>query len=445
MCSVNQHHLRRSHLHHNQGGRSAIDSNFSQSVPRRNLNDRATIGWLLCGTPSDTGGFFWGCSACGAAAPLTLAFTPSPGNDLPLDAAIREARRAYALFSAIGIAAASRPPTPLDAAPRFGSAVHLKNEAFSLTGSHKDRYHAIASRVAALFGARGIVASSTGNHGVSAAAHAAAAGLPAVVFCHPKAPAGLLRAIGAFGGIAVQVPPDAQRNALVSLVEDGWFPATSMDPALSGAGNPFGAEGYKETAYETVTQLGRMPEAFFIPTAGGDTFYGIMKGFAELAELSGAAMPVVFSVQPEGANALSRSVSAGRQVTVDYPASIALSLSDQKTGRHAMVAIEQWGGQTLDVAEEAIRAAIIDLARMGIYTDPASAASLAGYRLAVATGRLDADAAAVLLLTSSGFKWPDAMAQVFPAGAVQSIDQLRHRLAQMDPSASRTMAPTMVG
>ena len=54
-----------------------------------------------------------------------------------------------------------------------------------------------------------------------------------------------------------------------------------MDPALSGAGNPFGAEGYKETAYETVAQLGRMPEAFFIPTAGGDTFYGIMKGFAE--------------------------------------------------------------------------------------------------------------------------------------------------------------------
>jgi threonine synthase len=216
-----------------------------------------------------------------------------------------------------------------------------------------------------------------------------------------------------------------------------------MDPALSGAGNPFGVEGYKEAAYETVAQLGRMPEAFFIPTAGGDTYFGIMKGFAELATLSGAAMPVVFSVQPEDANALSRSVAAGRQVTIEHPASIALSLSDPQTGRHAMVAMQKWGGQALDVAEDAIRRAIVDLAGAGIYTDPASAAALAGYRLAVATGRLDADATAVLFLTSSGFKWPDAMAKVFPAGAVQNVDQLHQRLAQMNNPISHTTAPAI--
>ena len=55
-----------------------------------------------------------------------------------------------------------------------------------------------------------------------------------------------------------------------------------MDPTLSGAGNPFGAEGYKAIAYETVDQLGTMPDVVFIPTAGGDTYYGITKGFAEL-------------------------------------------------------------------------------------------------------------------------------------------------------------------
>jgi threonine synthase len=422
-------------------GRSTINNKRAQRVPRRNLNGRATIVCLLCGIALETDDLFWGCSACGVAAPLTFTFTASPQENLPLDAAVKEARRVYSLVSALGIEAPTRLPTPLDAAPRFGSGVHLKNEAFSLTSSHKDRYHAVASRVAPHFGARGIVASSTGNHGVSAAAHAAVAGLPAVVFCHPEAPAGLLRAIGAFGGIAAQMPPDPQRNALLSLVADGWFPATSMDPALSGAGNPFGVEGYKEAAYETVAQLGRIPEAFFIPTAGGDTYFGIMKGFAELAALSGAAMPVGFSVQPEDANALSQSVAAGRQVTIDHPTSIALSLSDPQTGRHAMVAMQKWGGQALDVAEDAIRRAIVDLAGTGIYTDPASAAALAGYRLAVATGRLDAEATAVLFLTSSGFKWPDAMADVFPAGAVQNVDQLHHRLAQIDTPISHTMAP----
>jgi threonine synthase len=376
------------------------------------------------------------------AAPLALSFTPSPRQHLALDAAIREARRSYALSSALGIEMPSRSATPLDPAPRFGSAVHLKNEAFSLTGSHKDRYHAIAARVAAHLGARGVVTSSTGNHGVSAAAHAAAAGLPSIVFCHPRAPEGLLRAIGACGGIAAQLPPHEQREALVSLVADGWFPATSMDPALTGAGNPFGVEGYKETAYETVAQLGRMPGAFFIPTAGGDTYFGVMQGFAELASLSGTAMPVVFAVQPEGANPLSRSLAAGRQITVDQPASIALSLSDQQTGRQAMVAADRWGGQAIDVTEDAIHRAIADLAGMGVYTDPASAAALAGYRHTVASGHLAPDATAVLLLTSSGFKWPDEMAAVFPAGAVQSVPHLRRRLAQRNPPTSQTLNPT---
>ena len=351
-----------------------------------------------------------------------------------------EARRHFAPFSPTA-GAFSRPPTPLDPAPRLSRGVYLKNEAFSLTSSHKDRYNAVAAKVARLLGSRGMVASSTGNHGVSAAAHAAAAGLPSVVFCHPEAPAGLLRAIGAVRGLAAQLEPDAQRAALVALVEDGWFPATSMDPALSGAANPFGAEGYKVTAYETVEQLGTMPDAVFIPTAGGDTYYGITKGFAEVAELSGVPMPVVFALQPEGANPLSRSLTIGHQVTLERPASIALSIADPRTGRHAMVAVARWGGHALDVAETAIREAIADLAGIGIYADPASAAALAGYRKAIETGAIAPHAKAVLVLTSSGFKWPDAMAAVFPADAVHSVDELQHRLAASIGSTERVSSP----
>ncbi len=367
---------------------------------------------------------------------MTLVYEPAPRRDLGLAEAITEARQHFAPFAPTA-GAFSRPPTPLDPAPRLGRGVYLKNEAFSLTSSHKDRYNAVAAKVARLLGSRGMVASSTGNHGVSAAAHAAAAGLPSVVFCHPEAPAGLLRAIGAVRGVAAQLEPGAQRAALVALVEDGWFPATSMDPTLSGAANPFGAEGYKVTAYETVEQLGTMPDAVFIPTAGGDTYYGITKGFAEVAELSGAPMPVVFALQPEGANPLSRSLTAGRQITLERPASIALSIADPRTGRQAMVAVERWGGHSLDVAEAAIRAAIADLAGIGIYADPASAAALAGYRQAIETGAIAPHAKAVLLLTSSGFKWPDAMAAVFPAGAVHSVDELQHRLAARAGSTER--------
>jgi threonine synthase len=321
--------------------------------------------------------------------------------------------------------------TPLAAAPELGPRVSLKHEAFSLTASHKDRYHAVAAPVARLLGSPGVVASSTGNHGVSAAAHAAAHGMSAVIFCHVGAPPGLLRAIAAFGGVAVQLDADAQRTALVALVNDGWFPATSLDPSLTGAGNPFGAEGYKTVAYEIAEQLGAMPDAVFIPTAGGDTYFGIMKGFSELAQLLSAPMPAGFAIQPEGANALSRSLAAGQPVAVANPQSIALSLSDRETGRHAIGAIDRWGGRVVDVSETEIRDALVTLAEMGIYSDPASAAALAGYRRAVKRGVLPPDASAVLLLTSSGFKWPDAMAEVFPAQSLRSVVELQEHLSQL--------------
>jgi threonine synthase len=383
---------------------------------------------LLCGRAAAADDLFWGCGACGVSAPLTVADPPPQLTGLMVGDAVREARCTFSRgFAGIDIRAPMS--TPMTAAPTFGAGVFLKHEAFSLTGSHKDRFHAVAARVALALGARGIVASSTGNHGVSAAAHAAAAGLPAVVFCHPEAPAGLLRAIGAFGGEAAQLDSVAQREELIALVREGWFPATSMDPALSGAANPFAVEGYKAIACETVEQLGRLPEAVFIPTAGGDTLYGVMKGFAELAALCGAPMPTVFAVQPEGASSLSQSLTAGTQVAVAEPHSIALSIADPRSGRHAMIAIARWGGGVLDVAEAAIETAMIDLARIGVYIDPASAAALAGYRLAVARGDIAADALSVLLLTSSGFKWPDAMAAVFPSGAVRDAAELRRRLA----------------
>lgn len=401
------------------------------------LNRHAGIVCLVCNNAAVPDSPFWGCTACGIAAPLALAYPDVPPVNGGLSAAVAAARSAFAVFASPGTRVVPQVVTPLAAHSQLGPRVYLKHEAFGLTGSHKDRYHAVVAPVARLLGAPGVVASSTGNHGVSAAAHAAAHGLGAVIFCHADAPPGLLRAIAAFGGIAAQLDPGAQRDALVALVNDGWFPATSLDPALTGAGNPFGAEGYKAVAYEIAEQLGELPDSVFIPTAGGDTYFGIMKGFSELAQLSGAPIPVGFAIQPEGANALSQSVAAGHPVTVADPQSIALSLADPETGRHAIGAIERWGGRVLDVSESEIRTALVTLAGTGVYSDPASAAALAGYRRAVALGAVSADKSAVVLLTSTGFKWPDAMAEVFPARVARSVDELQVQLSHLP---TRTVA-----
>ncbi|MDQ3413161.1 MAG: PLP-dependent lyase/thiolase, partial [Chloroflexota bacterium] len=108
------------------------------------LAGRARLACLECGRAAEPDDLFWGCRARGLAAPLELVYRPSAKAGLGLTAAAREARRAYTPFAADGERAPS-PPTPLAPAPRFGPGVWLKHEACSLTGSHKDRFHAVTA------------------------------------------------------------------------------------------------------------------------------------------------------------------------------------------------------------------------------------------------------------------------------------------------------------
>ena len=210
-----------------------------------------------------------------------------------------------------------------------------------------------------------------------------------------------------------------------------------MDPALSGAGNPYCAEGYKEIAYEVIEQLGRMPATVIVPTAGGDTLYGIAKGLLEISALTGSPLPKLIAVQPLRANTLSRSAAAGRPVTLESADSIALSLSDRRVGRQALVALRRTNGIATDVEESEIATAVRDLALAGFWAEPASAAGLAGYRVASRDGLIDASGPTVIVLTASGFKWPDAMARVVELDSVRSRAELWHRLDLLTSGDSR--------
>ena len=75
-----------------------------------------------------------------------------------------------------------RTVTPLVSVPD-DPATLLKLESRNPTGSHEDRFHMICAAIARPRGAPGVFTTSTGNHGVSCAAHAAAEKIPCVVLC----------------------------------------------------------------------------------------------------------------------------------------------------------------------------------------------------------------------------------------------------------------------
>jgi threonine synthase len=363
-----------------------------------------------CGRLTPPGLTWWGCRECGG--PLEVVYPDPAVPALAIPPGLRT-----------DLAAVPTPLVRLDGDPRTLLKLELRNP----TGSHKDRFHAVTSAVARLADAPGVVTTSTGNHGVSCAAHAARDGLRCVVLSTQDLPRALAWQIAGHGAHLARLGDEDRRTALVELVRHGWVPATSSDPALTGAGNPYGADGYRAIADEVLEDLGRLPSAVFVPVASGDTLLGVMRGFVAAAERSGDAPPLIVSCQPDGAATISRSLAAGHPVAVEDARSIARSTADQSSGRLAIRAVREQG-VAVTVPDAEIAQATRELAAGGLYVETSSALALAGARRARAAGVVAPDALGVALLTAVGRGWTED-ADVFAEPRwLSSIDDLREAL-----------------
>jgi threonine synthase len=401
-------------------------------------NPSARLVCMTCGHKSEIEPRYTGCSECADHGPIEVVYAPLARNG-QLSNPESTARAAAALLQDCQpidrghLVDLGHGRTPLLNVPTLGAGVWLKNETVSATWSHKDRSNMISASAAKLFGAPGLVATSTGNHGASAAAYAAAAGIRSIVFCHPQAPPATVRMMRAFGGIPVKIDPEQQRKWVASLVDAGWLPSTSMDPRLAVRSNPYGVEGYKLIAYEILEQMGRTPGAVFIPSASGDTAYGILKGFREVTELTGFKTPRIVAAQPEGARALVLSLEAGHPVKVSAPDTIALSVGDAETGRPIIDALISSDGRAVAVSDDSIKRAVLDLGRVGVYAEPAGAVGLAAYRESVRQKAIGESEEVVLIVTASGAKWPEAMSQIVDDRVVTSTAELSRELQAYGP------------
>jgi threonine synthase len=288
--------------------------------------------------------------------------------------------------------------------PRTADAF-LKLEMANPTGSYKDRLNSVAISMARHHDAPGIACSSTGNHGVSLAAYAAAAGMRSVVLLPDEAPPQAAAEIRHYGGTALITHWDDRGQWLEWLVDEaGWAVSARNYPRTLG--NPYGIEGYKTIAYEMVAQLGgRSPATVFMPTGGGDGIYGLWRGFRELHTAGIIThLPRLVACQPERSASVYRAFAAGAESveSVDLLISTAVSLSDRQGGDHALWAIRESGGSAIALSEDTISDTVHLLGRMGLCVEPAGAAGVAGLLATDAPGE-----PAVCVLTGSGRRWPE--------------------------------------
>ncbi|TQF07142.1 pyridoxal-phosphate dependent enzyme [Kitasatospora acidiphila] len=293
--------------------------------------------------------------------------------------------------------------------------VFIKDESRNPTWSHKDRLNRCTTSAAVAVGAPGIVVASSGNHGASAAAYAARAGLRCVVIAGPELPPAVDTFLNAYGAVVLPVPWEARWPLMRQVVErTGLHPVSNL--TTTHTGHAFGPEGYKSIAYEIHLELG-VPAAVFVPTGYGELLYGVWKGFTELRRLGLTdRLPRMVACEPAAAAPLAQAVRKGlpaAQVTVEPTE--AYSIVSPVSGYRGVVAVRDSGGRALELTDDQLAAAHGELARAGLWTELSSAAGLAGLRaLGVGAGAqaeaevvadaADFDGPVVCLATSSGFK-----------------------------------------
>ncbi|WP_247730528.1 threonine synthase [Halovivax limisalsi] len=291
----------------------------------------------------------------------------------------------------------------------LGADLFLKDESQNPTWSQKDRLARCVVSAAVRSDARGVVASSTGNHGAAVSAYAARAGLEAIVVTAPETPAAVTRFIGAYGGTVLAVPDgDVRRLAVDRLAERGYHPVSTRTPVHTG--HPWGPEGYKTIAYELYRDLGRVPGVVAVPTCYAELLYGVWKGFRELEDLDVVnETPRMLACEPAARGPLREALASDDPVaSVGANPTEAYSIAATTSSVRGRRAVEESGGGAIGFTAADLEGAEERLAHGGTWQESAGAAGIAGLTRAVDDGRgaalgLD-DGPIVAIATSSGFK-----------------------------------------
>jgi threonine synthase len=269
--------------------------------------------------------------------------------------------------------------TPLIYSPRLservgrGCKVFVKNEGVNPTGSFKDRGMTVAVSEAMERGRKALICASTGNTSASAAAYAARAGISCVVILPAgKIATGKLLQAFAYGAkiVAIDGNFDDALRVVRELGEAGDF-------TIVNSINPDRIAGQKTAAFEIVDELGDSPDLHLLPVGNAGNITAYWAGYREyFARESSTKLPAMIGFQAAGAAPIFY------DRIIDKPETIAsaIRIGNPASWKQARASIVESRGAIDAVSDDEIVAAQSWLAQHeGIFVEPASAASIAGF------------------------------------------------------------------
>ena len=297
---------------------------------------------------------------------------------------------------------------PVYAAPGAGAYVDATRVSYlhlgmNPTASFKDAGMTVAISHAKSRGARVAVCASTGNTAASMAAYAARAGVAALVL------------VPAVGVSEAKMAQTLDYGAIVAAIDGDFDRALELvrtldpaDVAIVNSINPYRIEGQKCAAFALLEARDwRAPDWIVMPGGNLGNASAFGKGLREAFALGLIdRLPRLAVVQAAGAAPFARAWQAGEDL---FPVraqttATAIKIGAPASWRKALAEVRTTAGTVLAVSDDEIADARAIIGRDGVGCEPASAASLAGLRALRASGDVDRDADAVLVLTGHVLK-----------------------------------------
>ena len=269
----------------------------------------------------------------------------------------------------------------------LGVRLALKAELFQKTGSFKPR--GVFNKLLSMDPAdrsRGLVSLSAGNHAAALAYGAAAAGATATIVMPASAMPSKVEATRRYGGEVVQTDGSLLDACLALQRERDLTMVHPFDDLAVMAGQ--GTVGLE--LLEQVPGAGMV----VVPVGGG----GLISGIAAAVKLQHSSVRVV-GVEPEGADAMSRSLEQGAPAHLEKVDTIADGLAPPFAGEHTFRHVQQFVDELVRVTDsEIIDAVQVLLQRCKLAAEPAGAASLA----ALLAGKISPAAGSTVVCVISG-------------------------------------------
>jgi threonine synthase len=303
--------------------------------------------------------------------------------------------------------------TPLIPASVAGRDALLKLDFVMPTGSYKDRGTTVMLSKLREWGVTSVVEDSSGNAGASVAAYAAAAGMAASIFIPETTSVGKAAQISMYGARLVRVPGSREDTTRAAVAEAESAPGCFY---ASHNWNPYFISGLKTLGFEIAEQLlWQAPDWVITPLGGGSLLLGLYYGFKEMVEAGIVGrIPRLAAVQSEHCAPVYHAWRAGLD---EVPAVVkgetvaeGITIAQPVKGRDILQAIRGSNGVVVTVSDDSIWQAVEELGRCGAYAEPTGAVSAAALPQLMESGVIAADRRAVLVLTGSGLKATDRVA-----------------------------------